>query len=304
MANISLLLESATRYSVSGSPILYIGGYRILNIVYTGQTSQTWQAYDDHNRRPVAVKALFQSAVKDSEQVRFFKWEYNVGKDLEHPRIIRFYSFGKHGRAPFIAMEWFSAPNMKQQMLKGYENYCVWLNDFIPQMAEALVYFHEAGWVHCDVKPDNFLCSPEKGVKLIDFALARKIKGNFLAKLLHLKNKTQGTASYMSPEQIRGEQLDGRADIYSLGCSFFEMVSNRLLYTGGTMNELLQKHISGAIPSITARNRNVTPEFSELLNRMLAKKRKDRIQTMSDVYSTLRGIKIFKKLPQVGDKVY
>lgn len=289
----------------SSTPISYIGPYRIINTVYTGQVSRTYQAYDDQNRRAVAVKVLFQDASKDRKQLAFINWEYKVGHPLNNDRVIRFYELGKHGWAPYIAMEWFSALNMKQLMKQGgYGEYCVHLETFIVQMAEALAYLHSEGWVHCDVKPDNFLCSPDQGVKLIDFALARKIKGNFLAKLLGMKQQTQGTASYMSPEQIRGQPIDGRADIYSLGCTFFEMLSGRSIFTGISMNDLLQKHVSASPPYITARNKNVTPEFNDLLFSMLSKKTKDRPVSMSDVASTLRLIQIFKRPPEKGDKVH
>ncbi|MDO5552507.1 MAG: serine/threonine-protein kinase [Planctomycetia bacterium] len=289
---------------MSTTPITYIGPYRLINIVYTGQCSQTWQAYDDRNRRPVAIKVLFQSAAKKRDQIAFFKWEYNVGKELNNDRLIKFYSTGKYGYAPYIAMEWFAAPNVKQYMQRGYDKYCVDLPLFIPQMAEALMCFHEAGWVHCDIKPDNFLCHSERGIKLIDFALARKIKPGFFEKFFNMKKQPQGTASYMSPEQIRGLPLDGRSDIYSLGCTWYEMLANRNIYTGISMNELLQKHLSSPAPSITARNQNVTPEFSELLMKMLAKRPKDRIQTASDLCAAVNKVRIFRRNPQAGDKVH
>ena len=286
------------------SPVTYIGPYRLNRIVYTGQVSQTWNAYDSANRRPVAIKVLFQEAAADKKQVNFVKWEYNVGKDLSDERVIKFYELGRYGAAPYIAMEWFDALNIKQYMKSvGYEEYCVHLNEMLIQMAESLAYFHNAGWVHCDVKPDNFLFSPEKGTKLIDFALAHKIKGNFLAKLFGFKSQPQGTASYMSPEQIRGQVLDGRSDIYSLGCTYFEILSCRSIFTGGNINELLQKHISATPPYITARNKNVTPEFNDLLFQMLKKNPKDRPASMTDILSTLRNIKIFRVPPKQGDKV-
>lgn len=290
---------------MSFTPVSYIGPYRLINIVYTGQVSQTWQAYDDKNRRPVAIKVLFQSAGGDRKQVSFVRWEYEVGKTLHSERIIQFYGIGKHGASPYIAMEWFSAPNIKQYMMaNGYEKYCVVLESCLDQMTQSLCDFHDAGWVHCDVKPDNFLFSTERGVKLIDFALSRKIKPGFLSRLLNIKTQPQGTASYMSPEQIRGEPLDGRSDIYSLGCTFFEVLAGRPIYTGGNMNELLQKHVTGSVPSVLARNKNVTPEFGELIMTMLAKKTKDRPKTMSDVLSAIRRMRLFKRPPQEGDKIH
>jgi len=289
---------------VSSAPVLYIGQYRLLNVIYTGQTSQTWQAYDDRERRYVGIKTLFTDTSRDKEQVHYLKWEYKVGSQLHHDRIIDIFHFGWRGRIPYIVMEWFSAPNIKQWIHGGYEKYGVELPQIIPQMIEALAALHEAGWVHRDVKPDNFLYDSQKGVKLIDFALAKPIKGNIIAKLLKLKKQPQGTPTYMAPEQIRGLPVDGRADIYSLGCTFFELLGGRPTYTGNSINDLLYKHLSGPIPSINARNKNVTTEFANLLMSMMAKKCQDRPTTMMDVYRAVRGMKIFKKTPQPGDKIF
>ena len=110
-------------------------------------------------------------------------------------------------------------------------------------------YLHEQGWIHRDIKPDNFLVNEEGDVKLIDFALAaRERKG--LGKLFG-RTKVQGTRSYMAPEQIRGKGLDARTDIYSFGCMLYELVSGRLPFTGVSPEELLRKHLYAPIPVLT-----------------------------------------------------
>ncbi len=288
---------------MGSTQVMYIGKYRLLNVVYTGQTSRTWQAYDDRERRYVGIKTLFQSASRDRKQVEMLKWEYKVGSKLHHERIIDIFDFGWDNKIPYIAMEWFAAPNIKQYLQRRYESYCVHLPKMIPQMVEALAVLHESGWVHRDVKPDNFLFSEDHGVKLIDFALAKEIKGNLIAKLLKMKGTPQGTPSYMAPEQILGRQVDGRADLYSLGCTIFEILACRPTFTGVSQQELLQKHISGPIPSIRARNKNVTEEFAILLSQMMAKKPEQRPKSARDLFLAFRNVKIFTRPPQEGDKV-
>ncbi len=158
-------------------------------------------------------------------------------------------------------------------------------------------YLHGCGWIHRDVKPDNFLLNKKGELKLIDFALAVRSKG-LLGKLLSGKSKIQGTRSYMSPEQIRGRAVDARSDIYSLGCMLYELIGGKPPFTGQSTQELLTKHLTAGPPAVMAPGREVTPEFSQLLKKMIAKKPQDRPHTMDDVVSALRGMKIFHRTPQ------
>jgi len=116
-----------------------------------------------------------------------------------------------------------------------------------------------------------------------------------------LRGKAQGTASYMAPEQILGKPPAPDVDIYSLGCSFFELLTGKLPYSGGTINDLLAKHLTGPIPSVTARNKNVTEDMAELLRMMLAKKADSRPKNAKDLYVALKGIRILKRKPSPND---
>jgi serine/threonine protein kinase len=185
---------------------------------------------------------------------------------------------------------------MKQLIYAGVQHQAHRAASIIDQAAEALVYLAEKGWVHCDIKPDNFLISPQGEVKLIDFALAVRPKTG-LARMLSLKAKPQGTMSYMSPEQILGKPLDLKADVYSLGCTVYELVSGKKPFTGMTTNELLQKHVAGQIPALEAANRNVTAEFSALIKRTLAKKPEER-PSMADFRREAQSLAVFKVRPK------
>lgn len=279
----------------------YLGPYRLLNVVNTGQSSRLWQAYDDHNRNFVGIKTLLDRFAQQKDQVQILKWEYEVASQLSNPKLIRIFEFGWQGKTPYLVMEWFSAPNLKMWVNRGYEQYCKFLPKLLPDMAEGLLYLHEQGWVHRDVKPDNFLFSDEsEEVKLIDFALARKIaKG--LGKMFARKTKTQGTASYMSPEQIQGLPPEPQADMYSLGCTFFELLTTKLPFAGESMNDLLRKHLTAAPPAIKNRNNNLTPEFVNLMSLLLAKKPEDRFKTTAELCQHLRRVRIFRKTPSAGD---
>lgn len=288
---------------MSFASIGYFGPYRLLSVINTGQSSRLWQAYDDEERKFVGIKTLLDQFAKQREQVQILKWEYDVASKFSHPKLIEILEFAWDGKTPYLVMEWFSAPNLKMWVNRGYPQYCAGLPQLIPGMVESLLYMHSKGWVHRDVKPDNFLFSAETNeVKLIDFALARKVVSGF-GKLFAMKSKTQGTASYMSPEQIRGLPPDTHADIYSLGCTFFELLSSRLPFAGDSMNDLLNKHLFNPPPPVTQRNKNITPEFSELLKTMMAKKKEDRPKSTADLLQHLQGLRIFRRPPSPGDVV-
>jgi serine/threonine protein kinase len=155
---------------------------------------------------------------------------------------------------------------------------------------------HSQGWVHRDVKPDNFLMNREGTVKLIDFAIAEQSKG-FLGKLLGGRSKVQGTRSYMSPEQIRGRGVDERSDVYGLGCMFHEMIAGKPPFTGQTTQELLTKHLQNPPPPLESAGRDVTSEFAELVRKMLAKSPASRPQSMDEVLKALKNMKVFIRMP-------
>lgn len=275
----------------------YLGPYRLLNVVHTGHASQIWQAYDDANDRMVGVKTLRLAADHDREQLKFLRQEYAVGHAIKHPRIIQMYAFDWDRGQPYLGMEWFSAPNMKQRMQLGMEKIAPMVPGIIEQAAEALAYFNSKGWVHRDIKPDNFLVADDGEVKLIDFALAKRRKRG-LAKWLTPRAKIQqGTKSYMSPEQIRGLPLDDRADLYSFACTIHELVSGKPPFTGASTIDLLNKHLKTSPPSLEAQNPNVTAAFGQLMRRAMSKDPNARPKSVDDFLREFRMIRVFRSMP-------
>lgn len=272
----------------------FAGPYRLLNIINTGQTSQVWQAYHDASRKHVAVKTLQSDYARKKEHVQFLKWEYTVAGRIEHERICRVYQFGWERGTPYLALEWFPAPNLKIRIRQGADALRPIARKVAIQAAEGVAEFCRHGWVHRDVKPDNFLVSDDGDVKLIDFGLAQRAKKGW-TRLLARKSKVQGTRSYMSPEQIRGKPLDERADLYSLACTIFEIFSGKPPFTGVSANDLLMQHISGPVPSLKARNSEVTEEFCEILQVAMAKAPEGRQSSLDEFLKQLRSVKIFER---------
>jgi serine/threonine-protein kinase len=183
--------------------------------------------------------------------------------------------------------------NMKRRILQGIDKIAYLLPQIIDQAAEGLGYLNSLGWVHRDVKPDNFLVSDDGQVKLIDFALAQRSKTG-LGRLLAKRSKVQGTRSYMSPEQIRGGAVDIRADVYAFGCMMHELLAGKPPFTGSSSNELLQKHLRSTPPPLEAFNKNIAPEFAQLVRQALSKDPAKRPESVNE----FRHSRVFKIPPQ------
>lgn len=277
----------------------YLGAYRLLNPVYTSQHCQIWQAYHDGRNGFAAIKTLLEKFRKSREYIGYLKREYAVGSKLVHERIIRIDEFGIDRGTPYLAMEWFPGANLKNRLRQGPEVLRPLLPKIILEATEALAVFNRNGWVHRDVKPENFLVSDEGDVKLIDFSLARRRKG-FLSRLFAPRSKIQGTRSYISPEQIRGEPVDERADLYSLGCTMFELLAGRPPFTGANTNELLTKHLRATPPGLETINRDVTPEFAQLVRWAIAKEPASRPHSTEEYYQKIRQTPVFRRPTQIS----
>jgi eukaryotic-like serine/threonine-protein kinase len=272
----------------------YVGRYRLLNLLRSGKTCQVWEALDDVAGERLAIKLLLSDFRHSREEVGYMRHEFEVGKNLHHPRVITIRDFGINRDNVYLAMELFPAPNIKQVIQQHFDTIAPLARQCMAQAAEGLAYFHEQGWIHRDIKPDNFLMKPTGEVKLIDFALAQRRRGGFMRLFSRTSTKIKGTRSYMAPEQIRGQSLDERADIYSLGCTFFEMLSGKPPFTGSTTAELLNKHLKAGVPSLQAVNRNASDGVTQLIKRMMAKAPEGRPRDCNAFLQEFRTMEVFK----------
>jgi serine/threonine protein kinase len=273
-----------------------IGGYRLQNLMMTGQTSQVWEVVEVSSGRHFAMKLLLPERARETVHRRFLLHEAEVGRKLAHPNIIKIIELIRDPKNPYFVMEFFPAGSLKVRMMRKQQEFIKEKTpDILRQTATGLAYMNASGWVHRDVKPDNILVNAAGDVRLIDFALAQRIqKPSFFSGLFRRKAKAQGTRSYMSPEQIRGLPLDGRADIYSFAASAFEIVTGRPPFRASSSQELLTKHILEKVPTPQIYNPDVSDEFSSLVMRMLAKKREERPRDFHEVLMQLRTMKVFK----------
>jgi serine/threonine protein kinase len=155
---------------------------------------------------------------------------------------------------------------------------------------------HDKGWVHRDVKPENILYNKSGEVRVIDYALARRIAAGFL-KMFEGRIPRQGTKTYMAPEQIRCESPSPTVDIYSFGITCYELACNRPPFRANSSQELLEKHLNERPLPLTNHNKLVTPEYNDMVMKMIQKRPADRYESMHEVLSRFRAIRIFQDDP-------
>ena len=198
---------------------------------------------------------------------------------------------------PYFVMEFFPAGNLKLRIMhKKWDFIKEKAHEIFKQAATALAYMNASGWVHRDVKPDNIIVNNAGEVRASSTSPwpSGSVKHGFFRRR---KGRTAGTRSYMSPEQVRGESLDGRADIYSFGATMYEVVTGRPPFRATSPVELLNKQITEKPLSPRMINPEVTEEFADLILRMLAKKKEDRPKDFHEVLMALRGMKVFAGEP-------
>jgi len=277
----------------------FLGPFRLVRLIRAGQTCQVWEAVDERTEERVALKALQPEQRTNKTEINYLKHEHTVAKDFDHQNIIRIDGFYTDRSVPFLAMEFSSGKNAKIQIRQNFEEIIYWAKNIIETSAKGLLYLNQRGWLHCDIKPDNLLVGEEGSAKVIDFAISQKIpKG--LGKLLGGRSKqTQGTRSYMSPEQIRGQKLDEQSDIYSFGCSIFEILTKKPPFTASTPDELLMKHLRSAPPLASTVNSNVTKDLSKLIQTMMSKKKEKRPGSFEEFLNLFHAIRPFKVAPKL-----
>ena len=274
----------------------FIGPFQLLRLIRSGTSTQVWEALRSGEKERIALKVLLRDFRKDKNEIEQLKHEAAVGAGLEHPNVIKIFGYHEDQGYPLLAMQLSSAKNLKIVLREQHALIAANIAPVIRGCAEGLQHLHSKGWVHCDVKPDNFLADEEAHIKLIDFSIALKAqkRKSGIGKLFARKPKqAAGTRSYMAPEQIRREALDFRCDIYGLGCVLFELLSKRTPFSGTSPDDLLSRHLHQTPPSLEAVS-DSSKEFAAIVRKMMAKDPENRYQDISQFLSDLKRTEIYK----------
>jgi serine/threonine protein kinase/GNAT superfamily N-acetyltransferase len=268
------------------SELQMIGQYRILEPVGQGGMATVYKGYHARLDRLVAIKMIHRQYLDDPGFVSRFEREAQIVAKLDHPNLVPVYDYAEHEGQPYIIMKFIEGTTLKHVMAQG----AVPIADIIEvmsQVASALDYAHSRGVLHRDIKPSNIMLDRDGTSYLADFGLARLAVGG--ATTLS-QDMLIGTPFYMSPEQARGDDnIDTRADIYSLGVVLYELLTGTVPYSGATPYTIIQQHISAELPPPRSINASIPLALEAVLLKALAKDRTQRYGTAGELMHELRA---------------
>ena len=267
-----------------------IPGYKIIGKVGAGAMAVVYKAKQISLNRTVAIKVLPRRFSENPEYVqRFYKEGQAAGK-LNHPNIVQAIDVGEAGGYHYFVMEYVEGKTIADDINTGKvfgEQEAI---EIIIQVCHALQHAHAHGLVHRDVKPKNIMINAQGVVKLADMGLARETTDIEAAQ--SEEGKAYGTPYYIAPEQIRGKiDIDGRADIYGLGATFYNMVTGRVPFTGDDSAEIMQKHLKEKLVPPDHINTSLSAGVSEVIEIMMAKHREDRYKNVEEVLLDLEALR-------------
>lgn len=282
----------AGRIATGRSLGLVLGKYVIQDKIGEGGMGEVFVAEHRRMKRPVVVKVLPESHVHSEDSIRRFQREVEAAAQLQHPNIVTAFDADEERGIHFLVMEYVDGVALgdlvseKGALAVDLAVYCML------QASHGLDYAHSKGIIHRDIKPNNLLLDKDGVVKILDMGLARFDDGSVTAEHeeeLTKQNQIIGTVEYMSPEQVDNSSLvDPRSDIYSLGCTFFRLLTGRPPYQGDTPVKTLLAHRTEPVPSARAMRPEVSSDVEKILQRMLAKLPANRYQTMIELSADLK----------------
>jgi len=267
--------------------VLRVGRYRVLERLGEGASGDVYLAEDTIIRRKVALKLLRHSDA-DERQLRSFEREARCASMLNHPNVVTLFDIGVEDDLHYIASEHIEGETLRQRLEHGPLPIMDTV-DVALGVASALVAAHEAWIVHRDVKPENIMLRRDHGVKVLDFGVAKLAGGGDNTDPLRA-DKLVGTLHYLSPEQVRGEEIiDSRSDIYSLGVVMYEMLSGVPPFTGGTPIDVLASIVEAEAAPLPGW---VPLALHEVVTRCLKKSIYDRLQTAAEIVALLTDVRL------------
>jgi serine/threonine-protein kinase len=267
----------------TGRP-LQIAGYRIEEVAGRGGMGVVYRATHMHLGRTVALKLLNPELAASEEFRERFVREARAAAELEHPNIVPVYDAGEVEGRLYLAMKFIEGTDMAQLLEKETRLTADRTMPLLQQLADALDAAHKNGLIHRDVKPANALLDGDR-LYLTDFGLTRRVDST---RPLTATGRAVGTAAYLAPEQIRGEPLDRRVDVYALGCVLYQCLSGQPPYLRDTDMLIMWAHVGAEPPSLATERPELPQAVDRVLKKALAKSREDRYDTCGELVSEMK----------------
>jgi eukaryotic-like serine/threonine-protein kinase len=275
-----------------------LGDYQLEAELGRGSMGAVYRATHIGQGRSCAVKVLLDALATDTSFVTRFKREANIAAQLRHPNIVRVFDAGIQGQYIFFAMEYFEGMTAGRLLKQRKQFTPPQVVEMATQASDALAYAHVEGHVvHRDIKPENLMVDRWWRTKVLDFGLAR-VEG------LHSitsAGTVVGSLYYVSPEQLLGQKIDGRSDVYALGVSMYEMLSGQRPHRGQTFSELSGSILSGKYQPLREVLPGVAPQLERIVARAMARELSDRYESAADLWRDLRAFQTSSGAPGNGN---
>ena len=256
---------------------LIAGRYELEKLVGSGGMSNVFRAHDRLLERTVALKILHEQYTRDEDYVERFRREARAVAQLAHPNIVTVIDRGEQEGRQFIVFEYIDGDNLKELSNRGPLQVREAIRLTL-QVARALSFAHERGLVHRDVKPQNVLLNEDGQAKVTDFGIARSLDVHGVTQT----GTVLGTSDYIAPEQARGQKVDPKTDIYSLGVVLYELLSGEVPFAGDNFVAVAMRHVNEPAPSVLERRPDCPVRLDLAIQRAMSKDPEDRFESMGD----------------------